>query len=246
MDRCLTADELTALELGESTTRAVGVLEKHLTDCPDCGRRMSTAQILERKLSNMDEIVGYEDGSSALKREIDGHVACFGEIDVPWGKVQAAVTSRGITRLEFDPSPDYMAAQLSKDGLIPEHSQSELESLARELDEYFAGERGSFDVPVDLRLSNSFRRGVLERTSQIRPGSFLTYQQVAVALGKPLAYRAVGNALGSNPIPIIIPCHRVLASGGGLGGFGGGLPTKRFLLELEGVMLAPRGRAALP
>ena len=105
------------------------------------------------------------------------------------------------------------------------------------LDDYFGGSRRDFELPIDWRLLRGFRADVLRATSRIPFGSVISYRDVAAAAGSPNAYRAAGNALGSNPIPIVVPCHRVLHSGGGLGGYTGGLERKRFLLDLEG---APR------
>src|SRR5205823_1211688 len=108
-----------------------------------------------------------------------------------------------------------------------------LDEVRRELDEYFDGERDHFDVPLDMQLTRGFTRKVLQATARIPFGSVSTYRDVARRAGNDRAYRAAGNALGANPIPIVVPCHRVLHSGGGLGGYGGGLDVKRFLLRLE-------------
>jgi methylated-DNA-[protein]-cysteine S-methyltransferase len=104
----------------------------------------------------------------------------------------------------------------------------------RELEEYFTGARRSFDLPVDWRLTRGFARRVLQATANIPFGATATYKQMAAQAGSPRASRAAGNALGSNPIPIVVPCHRILHSGGGLGGYTGGLEKKRLLLGVEG------------
>jgi methylated-DNA-[protein]-cysteine S-methyltransferase len=116
-------------------------------------------------------------------------------------------------------------------------SEAALDPWRRELDEYFAGSRRRFDAPLDLRDLSGFRRRVLTSTARIPYGGSLSYSQVASAAGSPRAARAAGNALGSNPLPIVIPCHRVRHAGGGLGGYTGGLDRKRTLLAIEG--LAP-------
>ena len=108
-----------------------------------------------------------------------------------------------------------------------------LDDVRRELDEYFDGERTRFDVALDMQLTHGFTRKVLRVTSRIPFGSVSTYKDVARRAGNDRAYRAAGNALGANPIPIVVPCHRVLHADGGLGGYGGGLDVKRFLLHLE-------------
>ena len=109
-----------------------------------------------------------------------------------------------------------------------------LDEPRRELDQYFAGRRRQFQLPLDWRLTRGFGRRVLEATARIPFGDTATYKQVATEAGNGRAYRAAGNALGSNPIPIIVPCHRILHSGGGLGGYTGGLERKRVLLAVEG------------
>jgi methylated-DNA-[protein]-cysteine S-methyltransferase len=113
-------------------------------------------------------------------------------------------------------------------------SRAALEPWERELEEYFAGARRAFEAPLDLAGLTGFRRRVLLQTAKIPYGQALAYGQVAGAAGSPGAARAAGNALGSNPLPIVIPCHRVRHAGGGLGGYTGGLERKRALLAIEG------------
>ena len=108
--------------------------------------------------------------------------------------------------------------------------------MRRELEEYFDGRRRQFELPLDWTLVGPFGRRVLGVTSEIPYGGVLSYAEVAAEAGSPRGSRAAGNALGANPIPIVVPCHRVLRSGGALGGYGGGLERKRFLLELEGAL----------
>jgi methylated-DNA-[protein]-cysteine S-methyltransferase len=109
------------------------------------------------------------------------------------------------------------------------------DEVRRELDEYFDHRRDRFDLPLDRRLIHGLARDVLAATAQIPFGRTSTYGEIARRIGSPRAARAVGNALGSNPIPVVIPCHRVLRAGGHLGGYGGGVVRKEVLLELEGV-----------
>jgi methylated-DNA-[protein]-cysteine S-methyltransferase len=113
-----------------------------------------------------------------------------------------------------------------------------LDEVRRELEEYFAGRRHHFDVPVDRRLSRGYRRIVLEALSREVPyGQTVSYKELAERTGNPKASRAVGSAMATNPIPIVVPCHRVLRTGGALGGYGGGLDTKVWLLRHEGALL---------
>jgi methylated-DNA-[protein]-cysteine S-methyltransferase len=111
-----------------------------------------------------------------------------------------------------------------------------LDATRRELDEYFDGRRRRFELALDWTLVGPFGRRVLDVASDIPYGGVLSYAQVAAQAGSPRGSRAAGNALGSNPIPIVVPCHRVLRSRGALGGYGGGLERKQFLLELEGAL----------
>jgi methylated-DNA-[protein]-cysteine S-methyltransferase len=111
-----------------------------------------------------------------------------------------------------------------------------LDPVRRELDLYFAGELHDFDLPLDWQLSRGFRLEVLRQTARIPYGSTLSYKQIAARAGSERAVRAAGSALGANPIPIVVPCHRVLRTGGALGGYGGGLPMKESLLRLEGAL----------
>jgi methylated-DNA-[protein]-cysteine S-methyltransferase len=165
----------------------------------------------------------------------------YAAVDSPFGSLLAASTEQGLVRLAFpeesvDTVLERLAARLSP--RIVE-APSAPQPLLRELDEYFAGRRREFELDLDWSLIGPFGRRVLQVTSDIPYGGVLSYAEVAAEAGSPRGSRAAGNALGSNPIPIVIPCHRVLRTGGSLGGYGGGLDRKRFLLELEGA-LTPR------
>ena len=163
----------------------------------------------------------------------------FAEVDTPIGPVFVAVSRRGLVRVSF-PNEDHdwvvddLAARVSPRVL---EAPARLDDVRRQLDEYFDGRRHRFDLTLDWSLTTGFRRRVLRTTARIPYGSVSTYQQVATRAGNARAARAAGSALGSNPMPIVVPCHRVLRTGGGLGGFGGGLDVKARLLELEGVLL---------
>jgi methylated-DNA-[protein]-cysteine S-methyltransferase len=165
----------------------------------------------------------------------------YAPVDSPFGGMLAAVTRRGLVRLAFpeedsDRVLDTLAARVSP--RIVE-APRRLEAVRRELSEYFDSSRTSFDLDVDWSLVGPFGRRVLHATAAIPFGSVLTYSEVAAEAGSPRGSRAAGNALGSNPIPIVIPCHRVLRRGGALGGYGGGVERKRWLLELEGALAPP-------
>ncbi|MDQ2690186.1 MAG: methylated-DNA--[protein]-cysteine S-methyltransferase [Chloroflexota bacterium] len=162
----------------------------------------------------------------------------YGTYDSPLGPITVFVTPRGLVRLSYAGEPIGAQLQELADVISPRvlGSTRLTDAVRRELDEYFDGRRRRFDVPVDWRLLRGFRAEVLRATARIPFGGVSSYREVAAAAGSPNAYRAAGNALGSNPVPIVVPCHRVLHSGGGLGGYTGGLDRKQFLLRLEGVL----------
>lgn len=169
----------------------------------------------------------------------------FGFADSPFGPLLVAVGRRGLLRVAYpDQSPDEVLAELAEE-VSPRvlESARSTDAVRRELAEYFEGRRRSFAVKVDLSSIQGFRKKILQQTARIPFGSVITYRDVATRAGSPLAVRAAGNALGSNPVPIVVPCHRVVRTGGGLGGYTGGLDRKEALLELEGVAQPATARA---
>jgi methylated-DNA-[protein]-cysteine S-methyltransferase len=162
----------------------------------------------------------------------------YATADSPLGPLTVAATERGLVTLAYANRPletvlDELARHVSPRVL---ESPARLDEVRRELDEYFEGRRESFDVPLDWSLTHGFGRKVLQATARIGFGEVASYKQVAERAGSPRAVRAAGNALGSNPMPVIVPCHRVLRTGGKLGGYTGGLEKKEFLLSLEGAL----------
>ena len=158
------------------------------------------------------------------------------------GSIWVAWTRRGICRLSFrSRSARSFAADLRRTfpgAAITIGSEKEAPaSLARELSDYSSGRTTSFTVPIDLAGLTPFQRLVLEATARIPYGEVVSYGTIAAAIGNPGSSRAVGNALGGNPVPILIPCHRIIAAGGRIGGFTGGLRAKRRLLAVEGISL---------
>jgi methylated-DNA-[protein]-cysteine S-methyltransferase len=162
----------------------------------------------------------------------------YATLDSPLGPLTVMVTPRGLLEVAYADEPvdvllDEIASRVSPRIL---RAPSRTDAVRRQLDEYFGGTRRGFDVPIDWQLVRGFAGRVLRATARIPFGDVSTYRGVATKAGSPNAYRAAGNALGSNPIPIVVPCHRVLHADGGLGGYTGGLDRKRFLLTLEGVL----------
>jgi methylated-DNA-[protein]-cysteine S-methyltransferase len=157
----------------------------------------------------------------------------------PLGNLFVATTRRGLLEIGFDGdhTAEYLerlARQISPRIL---EAPGRLDDVRRQLDEYFAGRRREFQLPLDWSLARQgFGRRVLDHTARIPYGQALSYREIAARAGNPKAVRAAGSALGANPIPIVVPCHRVLRTGGALGGYGGGIDRKRALLELEGAL----------
>jgi methylated-DNA-[protein]-cysteine S-methyltransferase len=159
----------------------------------------------------------------------------YATYDSPVGTLVLAATAAGLVSLAFtdgeiDSALERLARLVSPRVL---RSGRRLDEPRRELDEYFAGRRRTFELELDRRLTRGFVRRVLDATARIPYGSVSTYGVVAAEAGSPRGSRAAGNALGANPIPIVVPCHRVLRTGGDLGGYGGGPERKRILLEAE-------------
>ena len=150
------------------------------------------------------------------------------------GPLLLAVTERGLCRISFDPEPDRETETLARTfGVRVLRAPRELDPVRRELDEYFEGHRRDFDLQLDLRGREGFSRDILERLAKVPYGEVTTYKSLAVEAGNPRAARAVGTIMNRNPIPIVLPCHRVVGSNGSLVGYGGGLERKRLLLDLE-------------
>ena len=159
------------------------------------------------------------------------------QLDTPLGKFGAVLTARGLARLTFPQEPatacrDWVARWAPDAPVVG--TDARLADLADQLQAYFAGTGRTFAVPLDLR-GTPFQVAVWERVYQVGYGETRSYAQIAAALGRPQAVRAVGRANGANPVPIIVPCHRIIGRDGRLVGYGGGLDLKRHLLELEGV-----------
>jgi methylated-DNA-[protein]-cysteine S-methyltransferase len=156
-------------------------------------------------------------------------------IDTPVGPLLLAATDVGLVRVAFE-SEDHHEVLATLARLISPRvvrSPAALETAARQLGEYFAGDRHAFDLAVDLRFTRGFRRSVLEHLREIPYGHTESYATVAVAAGSARAVRAVGSACATNPLPVVVPCHRVVRSDGGMGGYLGGITAKEYLLRLE-------------
>jgi len=156
-------------------------------------------------------------------------------IATPVGELLLAVTEQGLVRVAY-PSQGHDAVLVSLAQTVSPRilrAPGRLDRVSAQLDEYFAGQRTAFDLPVDFRLAAGFRRTVLDHLPVIPYGHTESYAQVAAAVGSPKAVRAVGTACAKNPVPIVVPCHRVVRSDGTAGGYAGGTDAKDALLALE-------------
>ncbi|MEO9224140.1 MAG: methylated-DNA--[protein]-cysteine S-methyltransferase [Acidimicrobiales bacterium] len=180
----------------------------------------------------------------AVLDRVRSAAAADGLVDVAWtthdtpiGRLLLAATPEGLVHIHFGYSDDVLETLAAKVSPRVLEAPDELDDVRRELDEYFTGDRRDFDVPLDRRLSHGFRLDVLRSLMEVPFGQVVSYAELATRVGNPKASRAVGTAMATNPIPIVQPCHRVLRTGGALGGYGGGLDAKRWLLHHEGVVL---------
>lgn len=219
------------------------------SDRSKLGRLLAEAGISEGVLVGPDH-PGTSDAALDLDAAAARAAARFGElaaakgaakvayarVDTPLGVATVAATKRGVVALALpNRTLDAFLAELSA-GVSPRvvEAPGRLDEVRRELEEYFAGERRQFDLSLDWSLvPGGFYRKVLRQTARLPFGRTATYGEIAQRAGNPRAHRAAGTALGSNPIPILVPCHRIVRSGGDPGNYAGGPEMKRWLLELE-------------
>jgi methylated-DNA-[protein]-cysteine S-methyltransferase len=173
----------------------------------------------------------------AAEADRDGVLdVAYRTLDTPVGALLLAATGQGLVRVAF-PSQGHDAVLTALGQVVSPrilHAPARLDEVCRQLEGYFAGRRTAFELPLDLRLSTGFRRGVLAHLAEIGYGRTESYKQVAEAAGSPRAFRAVGTACATNPLPVVLPCHRVLPSTGSIGRYAGGADAKLALLRLEG------------
>jgi methylated-DNA-[protein]-cysteine S-methyltransferase len=205
---------------------------------------MSKAQTRDPAAALREALADRDDAARAAHRFIQRADAeglldvAYARADSPFGPLVLAMTARGLVRIGLpNQNPDAVLEQLAG-AISPRVLElpARLDQVRRELELYFEGRLQRFDLPLDWRLSHGFRRNVLRQTARLPYGQTATYAQMAARAGSARAFRAAGSALGSNPIPIVVPCHRVLRTGGDLGGYGGGLEMKESLLRLEGAL----------
>ena len=176
-------------------------------------------------------------GRLAAAAEAEGILdVAYRTVDTPVGPLLLAATEQGLVRVAYPNQGHDAVLQALADRISPRvlHAPARLDPVARQLDDYFAGRRRRFDVPLDWRLSTGFRSTVLHHlASDVDYGRTASYAALAALAGNPRAVRAVGTACATNPLPVVVPCHRVVRSDGAIGNYAGGVEAKRTLLDLE-------------
>jgi methylated-DNA-[protein]-cysteine S-methyltransferase len=248
-------DQVMALYLGELTGDEEQRIRWHVSDCPGCNREFS---LYREIFSGVETLVKQMGGSrsqilrAAIKSKMRQKQIYYHVMQHPLtGPLMVAVTDHGVCLIHFSDKSSFEIEEILRerqpDAWI-KRDQLLTAAIIQELQLYLQRKLSRFTIPIDWRFVKSdFQRQVLQMTYRIPYGQVYTYSEIAKKLGKPKSARAVGQALGENPIPIVIPCHRVIASGGKLGGYSGrpgeeGLNLKRLLLELEGVRWLGKGR----
>ncbi len=223
--------------LGEASAKDNRWAAGHARVCSECREQAGRDRRLESAIETGEGRVerDYKTARTRLARTLEERRAYCGKIDAPFGPVLVARTKQGLVTISFRKSDDQFFDELERIDLLPDFAPTKLEREIRQLDRYFEGRLKRFRLPIDLRSVTPFQRKVLDVTAKIPFGRVLSYGEVARDIGQPTASRAVGNALGKNPVPIVIPCHRVIAAGGQLGGYTGGLRIKRALMRIEGI-----------
>ena len=211
----------------------------HVKKCESCresagrDRWLEAAIMIEPKSAER----GFVGAHQRLAKTFRERRAYCCQVDGPFGPVYLARTQRGVCRVSFRRTEDDFMQELERRELLPERAASKLTREMRELEDYFSGRAKRFHVPIDLRWVTPFQRKVLDATSGVPFGEVVSYSDIARRIGNPAARRAVGGALGRNPVAIVVPCHRVVAADGSIGGYTGGLDIKRELMRIEGISL---------
>lgn len=236
--------QLPLLVIGDLTADEEHDLDTHALDCADCAAEIAGSRRLAELL---DEIPAVEDLDArvalalpTLRQRIVSALprrAGYDRVDSPLGPLFLVVSGDGLCAVRFADTEEGVAAWASESDLRVSPDAAEVRPYARQLQEYFDHRRTDFDLPVDLSTATAFVQRVLHATARVPFGRLASYKAIARDIGEPNATRAVGNALGHNPVPIVIPCHRIIRSDGSLGGYTGGTSIKRLLLTIEGSML---------
>jgi methylated-DNA-[protein]-cysteine S-methyltransferase len=240
-DPCEVVEEaIPAMVIGDLTRTDEHAVVEHCQECRSCAEQLGTWQEGLAEVPPPSEAAPPEPAPAIGLPQ--GH---YGLMESPVGDLLLVVTDDGVAEIGYlaNHSKDEEFAELEDRGILACERSAKVEPVREQLREYFAHKRHTFTLPVDLGGVTPFTRTVLEATSNVPFGHVLTYQGIAAAIGQPKASRAVGNALGRNPVPVIVPCHRVVRSDGSMGWYTGGAHIKEALLDIEGVTFASPHRA---
>jgi methylated-DNA-[protein]-cysteine S-methyltransferase len=213
-------DEVLAYVAGDLAGDAAQAMAEHLGECEGCRQQAAEFAAL----------------GSALPAACAAEVVRWHSFATPFGTMNVAATDAGLARVSWQVPREEFLRELAErfPGRPVVRDAAALAEVERQLTEYFAGARSEFELPVDLSFLSEFERRVLGAARRIRFGEVTHYSDLARRIGRPRASRAVGNALGRNPVAIVVPCHRVIRRDGSLGGYGGGIEYKERLLTIEG------------
>ena len=240
-DPCEVVEEaIPALVIGDLSHSDEESIATHCESCRECAETLST---WETGLAEPDR--PSEAAPPEPARAIGLHAGHYGLMESPVGDLLIVVTEDGVADVSYLASRDREErfAELEARGILATERSPVVEPVREQLREYFDAKRTTFSLPVDLYGLTPFTRNVLEATTDVPFGHVRTYQSIASAIGKPGASRAVGNALGRNPVPVIVPCHRVVRADGSMGWYTGGAHIKEALLGIEGVAFPAKGSA---
>lgn len=243
-DPCEVVEEaIPALVLGDLTRADERAIADHCHYCRSCADLLGTC---ETCMDALESPGGCPDGAAPDCASALGlRRGRYGLMESPLGDLLIVVTDEGVADVAYlvNHSRDEVFAELEDRGILASEGTSPVEPVRDQLREYFAHRRKDFTLPVDLFGVTPFTRDVLQATVNVPFGEVRTYQGIASAIGRPSASRAVGNALGRNPVPVIVPCHRVVRSDGSMGWYTGGAHIKERLLDIEGVRFAVAAQA---
>jgi methylated-DNA-[protein]-cysteine S-methyltransferase len=239
IDECdLCCEAIPGYICGDLKVIDVNWIDEHTAHCGYCQRQLTGFQRLDHLLSEF-ESDRCEGVAPPPFRHRTREAARYGTMDSPLGVLLIAVTDQGVCEIDFgrNRTMDEFRDRMTERGFDLVHNQAAIQPVVDQLSEYFQGRRNTFDVPVDYSHLSPFARQVLQATASVPSGGIATYSEIAKQIGNPGATRAVGNALGRNPVPIILPCHRVVPADHSIGNYTGGVDIKVKLLSLEGALL---------
>lgn len=237
IDECdLACDAMPGLVLGDLAPADQDWVIEHTKACNYCAGQLGGFRRIDDALNRLEVDLAVPVPMAKLG---SGRTAGYGEVASPVGPLMIASSDKGVCEIAFgdNETEAQFLHHLRTRGFRPVQNQTAIAAVAQELSEYFRGERNHFEVPLDVSGVSLFTQAVLKATTEVPFGHLTSYRGIAERIGKPSATRAVGNALGRNPIPVIIPCHRIVRSDSSLGGYTGGIRIKERLLSLEGALL---------